>query len=135
MSIDEAKEGGGGAAMSPRAFALAHQRDRGSFVGCSRIADYEVLGKLGEGTFGYVFIMCFPRAIVASIDTILLSEVHRARSRKTGALVALKKIIMHNERDGVRYRACPSIRFWFRRSLTLTSPSVPHHRPSRNQVA
>ena len=29
------------------------------------------------------------------------SEVHRARSRKTGALVALKKIIMHHEKDGV----------------------------------
>lgn len=29
------------------------------------------------------------------------SEVHRARSKKTGALVALKKIIMHNEKDGV----------------------------------
>lgn len=31
----------------------------------------------------------------------LYSEVHRARSRKTGALVALKKIIMHHEKDGV----------------------------------
>jgi hypothetical protein len=30
-----------------------------------------------------------------------ISEVHRARSKKTGALVALKKIIMHNEKDGV----------------------------------
>lgn len=29
------------------------------------------------------------------------SEVHRARSKKTSALVALKKIIMHNEKDGV----------------------------------
>jgi hypothetical protein len=28
-------------------------------------------------------------------------EVHRARSRKTGASVALKKIIMHHEKDGV----------------------------------
>ena len=59
MSIDEAKEGGGGPAMSPRAFALAHQRDRSSFVGCSRISDYEVLGKLGEGTFGYVSMVFF----------------------------------------------------------------------------
>jgi serine/threonine-protein kinase BUR1 len=32
------------------------------------------------------------------------SEVHRARSRKTGALVALKKIIMHSEKDGVCIR-------------------------------
>lgn len=61
MSIDEAKEGGGGPAMSPRAFAIAHQRDRGSFVGCSRIADYEVLGKLGEGTFGYVLTVSYEK--------------------------------------------------------------------------
>ncbi|KAH8887482.1 Pkinase-domain-containing protein [Thozetella sp. PMI_491] len=68
-----------GNASSPRSFAVAHQRARSSFVGCSKIHDYEVLNKLGEGTFG---------------------EVHRARSRKTGVAVALKKIIMHNERDG-----------------------------------
>lgn len=74
---------GAGAASSPRHFALDHMRPKSSFVGCSRIGDFEVLGKLGEGTFG---------------------EVHRARSRKTGALVALKKIIMHNEKDGVSWR-------------------------------
>ncbi len=50
MSILDSKEHGG--APSPRAFAMAHQRPRNSFVGCSRITDYEVLGKLGEGTFG-----------------------------------------------------------------------------------
>jgi serine/threonine-protein kinase BUR1 len=74
---------GAGAASSPRHFALEHMRPKHSFVGCSRIGDFEVLGKLGEGTFG---------------------EVHRARSRKTGAFVALKKIIMHNEKDGVSRR-------------------------------
>jgi serine/threonine-protein kinase BUR1 len=67
-------------APSPRTFAIQHQRPKNSFVGCSRIGDYEVLGKLGEGTFG---------------------EVHRARSKNTGAVVALKKIILHNEKDGV----------------------------------
>lgn len=40
-------------AASPRAFAMAHQRPKLSFKGCSRINDYEILGKLGEGTFGY----------------------------------------------------------------------------------
>lgn len=71
---------GAGTTASPQAFAVQHQRARNSFVGCSRIGDYELLGKLGEGTFG---------------------EVHRARSKRTGAVVALKKIIMHNEKDGV----------------------------------
>ena len=38
---------------SPRTFALNHLRPKHSFHGCSRISDYELLGKLGEGTFGY----------------------------------------------------------------------------------
>ena len=38
---------------SPRTYALNHLRPRSSFQGCSRITDYELQGKLGEGTFGY----------------------------------------------------------------------------------
>ena len=34
---------------------------------------------------------------------VLFSEVHKARSKKTSAIVALKKILMHNEKDGVSY--------------------------------
>ncbi|KAK0635489.1 kinase-like domain-containing protein [Bombardia bombarda] len=79
MSVSATPSREVGHAVSPRSFAMAHQRPKASFVGCSKISDYEVLGKLGEGTFG---------------------EVHRARSKRTGSLVALKKIIMHNEKDG-----------------------------------
>ncbi|KAI3400192.1 hypothetical protein diail_4077 [Diaporthe ilicicola] len=78
-----------GATSSPRHFAQEHLRPKSSFVGCSRIGDFEVLGKLGEGTFG---------------------EVHRARSRKSGNLVALKKIIMHNEKDGFPITALREIK-------------------------
>lgn len=39
---------------SPHTYALNHLRPKHSFTGCSRISDYELLGKLGEGTFGYV---------------------------------------------------------------------------------
>ncbi|GAB1200544.1 hypothetical protein APSETT444_009917 [Aspergillus pseudonomiae] len=49
------------------------------FHGCTSIREYEFLGKLGEGTFG---------------------EVYKARSKKDGSTVALKKILMHNEKDG-----------------------------------
>ncbi|KAK1760722.1 kinase-like domain-containing protein [Echria macrotheca] len=84
-----AATGEAGASLSPRSFAVAHQRPKNSFVGCSRITDYEILGKLGEGTFG---------------------EVHRARSRKTGSMVALKKIIMHNEKDGFPITALREIK-------------------------
>jgi len=48
-----------------------------------------MLGKLGEGTFG---------------------EVHRAKSKKTGAVFALKKILMHNEKDGFPITALREIK-------------------------
>ncbi|KAI9837579.1 MAG: hypothetical protein M1819_007230 [Sarea resinae] len=64
-------------------------RGHARFSGCSNIRDYEVLGKLGEGTFG---------------------EVHKARSRKNGSIVALKKILMHNEKDGFPITALREIK-------------------------
>ncbi|KAB5563392.1 kinase-like domain-containing protein [Coniochaeta sp. 2T2.1] len=82
-------DAGPGAPMSPRSFAIAHRRPTSSFLGCSKIGDYEILNKLGEGTFG---------------------EVHRAQSYKTGAVVALKKIIMHNEKDGFPITAIREIK-------------------------
>ncbi|KAI0120011.1 kinase-like protein [Nemania sp. FL0031] len=97
-------------ALSPRSFALQHQRPRESFKGCSRITDYELLGKLGEGTFG---------------------EVHKARSRRTGALVALKKIIMHNEKDGFPITALREIKLLkllsHKNVLRLEDMAVEHH--------
>ncbi|KAL1958315.1 hypothetical protein VTO42DRAFT_4632 [Malbranchea cinnamomea] len=62
---------------------------RPRFHGCSSIRDYEFMGKLGEGTFG---------------------EVYKARSKKTGGLVALKKILMHNEKDGFPITALREIK-------------------------
>ncbi|KAK7754170.1 serine/threonine protein kinase, CMGC, CDC2/CDK subfamily [Diatrype stigma] len=100
----------GNGAPSPRSFAMQHQRPRDSFVGCSRITDYELLGKLGEGTFG---------------------EVHKAKSRRTGSLVALKKIIMHNEKDGFPITALREIKLLkllsHRNVLRLEDMAVEHH--------
>ncbi|EXJ80280.1 CMGC/CDK protein kinase [Capronia coronata CBS 617.96] len=62
---------------------------RPRFQGCSRITEYDYLGKLGEGTFG---------------------EVSKARSKKTGQVVALKKILMHNEKDGFPITALREIK-------------------------
>lgn len=59
------------------------------FHGCSGIKNYEILSKLGEGTFG---------------------EVHKAQSLKTGRIVALKKILMHNEKDGFPITALREIK-------------------------
>ncbi|GIJ85443.1 serine/threonine protein kinase, CMGC, CDC2/CDK sub [Aspergillus pseudoviridinutans] len=59
------------------------------FRGCTSIRDFEFLGKLGEGTFG---------------------EVYKARSKKDGSIVALKKILMHNEKDGFPITALREIK-------------------------
>jgi serine/threonine-protein kinase BUR1 len=71
------------------------------FQGCSRIQAYEVMEKLGEGTFG---------------------EVHKARSIKNGSLVALKKILMHNEKDGFPITALREVKLL----KMLRHPNVLH---------
>ena len=37
---------------------------------------------------------------------LLYSEVYKARSKKDTSVVALKRILMHNEKDGVRMLFC-----------------------------
>lgn len=50
------------------------------FRGSAKISEYEVMKeKLGEGTFGVV---------------------SKAKSKRTGKVFALKKILMHNEKEG-----------------------------------
>jgi serine/threonine-protein kinase BUR1 len=61
----------------------------GRFRGCSKIGEYEMLQKLGEGTFG---------------------EVHKARHCRTNQIYALKKILMHNEKDGFPITALREIK-------------------------
>ena len=62
---------------------------RPRFEGCSGIKHYDIQGKLGEGTFG---------------------EVYKARSLRNGHQVALKKILMHNEKDGFPITALREIK-------------------------
>lgn len=59
------------------------------FRGCARLEDYELTQKLGEGTFGVV---------------------SKGRSKRTGAIVALKKILIHNEKDGFPITALREIK-------------------------
>jgi len=102
--------------ISCREFVAQNGRPSTAFRGCSRITDYEVLGKLGEGTFG---------------------EVHRAKSKKTGAVVALKKILMHNEKDGFPITALREIKLLKLLShpniLKLEEMAVEHHMKSTDK--
>ena len=59
------------------------------FKGCSSLKQYTLMSKLGEGTFG---------------------EVHKAESRETGEIVAMKKIIMQYEKDGFPVTALREIK-------------------------
>jgi len=59
------------------------------FHGCSPIKHYIIMSKLGEGTFG---------------------EVHKAESRVNGQIFALKKILMHQEKDGFPVTALREIK-------------------------
>ncbi|KII91253.1 hypothetical protein PLICRDRAFT_105189 [Plicaturopsis crispa FD-325 SS-3] len=59
------------------------------FEGCGKQSDYEVTTKLGEGTFG---------------------EVHKAIQRSTNRAVALKRILMHNEKEGMPVTALREIK-------------------------
>ncbi|TFK49340.1 Pkinase-domain-containing protein [Heliocybe sulcata] len=60
-----------------------------AFVGCGSQSDYDVLTKLGEGTFG---------------------EVHKAIHTQAGRAVALKRILMHNEKEGMPVTALREIK-------------------------
>ncbi|KAH7348104.1 kinase-like domain-containing protein [Pyrenochaeta sp. MPI-SDFR-AT-0127] len=75
--------------MANSAGATPSQGLQRRFKGCSKIGEYEMMQKLGEGTFG---------------------EVHKARHRVTGSVYALKKILMHNEKDGFPITALREIK-------------------------
>ncbi|RIA80944.1 kinase-like domain-containing protein [Glomus cerebriforme] len=70
-----------------------------TFIGCSSITDYEIKDKLGEGTFG---------------------EVHKGIHKKTKNVVALKRILMHNEKEGIPITAIREIKIL----RQLSSPNV-----------
>ncbi|CRG88536.1 hypothetical protein PISL3812_05567 [Talaromyces islandicus] len=76
--------------MSPSRQTLERD-DNGEprFRGCSSIREYKSLGKLGEGTFG---------------------EVYKAECRKKQQLFAMKKVLMHNDKDGFPITALREIK-------------------------
>ncbi|KAH0538235.1 hypothetical protein FGG08_005154 [Glutinoglossum americanum] len=66
-----------------------------------------------SGSWVKVLLGKSSQIVLPQADTkiyVYLSEVHKARSKKTGAVVALKKILMHNEKDGFPITALREIK-------------------------
>jgi serine/threonine-protein kinase BUR1 len=86
------------------------------FRGCAGIDDFDIVQKLGEGTFGVV---------------------SKARSKRSGAIVALKKILIHNEKDGFPITALREIKLLKMLShpnvLTLQEMAVERHKSTPTQ--
>ena len=72
--------------------------------GNSRVDDtYDILEKLGEGTFGVVTkARVKATAFIRASDMDEDAQGSKRRLPRPGELVALKRIILHNENDGVR---------------------------------
>lgn len=117
MEIDEVSR-----VLSPSAGV---QAAKFTFFGTSALDDYELEEKLGEGTFGVVHKA---RRKVGSVKSLLPEEAEKRVARacrrravarreteckskvKEGDVVALKKIVMHNDMDGVPITALREIR-------------------------
>ncbi|XP_043325573.1 cyclin-dependent kinase 9 [Cervus elaphus] len=78
--------GGGGGVLES---AMAKQYDSVECPFCDEVTKYEKLAKIGQGTFG---------------------EVFKAKHRKTGQKVALKKVLMENEKEGFPITALREIK-------------------------
>ncbi|KAL2298015.1 hypothetical protein Nmel_016976 [Mimus melanotis] len=71
------------------AAAMAKQYDMVECPFCDEVSKYEKLAKIGQGTFG---------------------EVFKAKHRQTGKKVALKKVLMENEKEGFPITALREIK-------------------------
>jgi serine/threonine protein kinase len=78
--------------------------------------------KLGEGTFGCVFFFVFAFYLICSNKYFIGREVHKAVHKSTGKIVALKLILMHNEKDGMPVTALREIKI-LKSSNTHVSPT------------
>ena len=85
-------------------FNMAHSQEH-SLPVLNPVTDYEKIKRVGEGTYG---VVC---TVDAFLHTHFLSDLlsgnpyrtdnaDKARNRKTGEIVALKKLRMDRERDG-----------------------------------
>lgn len=84
---------------------MAHKKDMTllDFPLCHDVAKYERITKIGQGTFGWVWDVNSKALHLTNCyrSAHIHSEVFKAKDKNTGRLVALKKVIMENEKEGV----------------------------------
>lgn len=85
--------------------------DELEFPFCDEVNKYEKMAKIGQGTFG---------------------EVFKARHKKTKKIVALKKVLMENEKEGVNGFTTFECVLYSWLSCCIRVP-VPYHSLKRNQ--
>lgn len=116
MEIDEP-----GQAISPSVAVEPVRVKAFTLFGASRLDDYALEEKVGEGTFGVVHKARRKAGTVRAVpEGEVSARQKRQRARagmmpaqsnvKEGEVVALKKIVMHNDMDGVPITALREIR-------------------------
>ncbi|KAF9920171.1 serine/threonine protein kinase, CMGC, CDC2/CDK sub [Linnemannia zychae] len=79
------------------------KKEHKTYMGCSQLKEFELVNKLGEGTFGQVLFVIFV-------------EVHKARRKEPAPgggpqpVLAMKRILMHNENEGIPITALREIK-------------------------
>lgn len=107
LNVRVKKKKGGPCEKDEKDMELEAQRQKmgaagivlGYFGRCRRVDEFEKLNRLGEGSYG---------------------TVYRAKDLKTSEVVALKKVILHNEKDGFPKVSIREIRLLFK----LKHPNV-----------
>ncbi|XP_073727594.1 cyclin-dependent kinase 9 isoform X3 [Misgurnus anguillicaudatus] len=89
MQRDKTGSSGGGDKPDRETAIMSKYYDGVEFPFCDEFSKYEKLAKIGQGTFG---------------------EVFKAKHRQTGKKVALKKVLMENEKEGFPITALREIK-------------------------
>ncbi|KAF1377180.1 hypothetical protein PFLUV_G00197930 [Perca fluviatilis] len=89
MQRDKTSNAGGAEKPDREAAIMSKYYDGVEFPFCDEFSKYEKMAKIGQGTFG---------------------EVFKAKHRQTGKKVALKKVLMENEKEGFPITALREIK-------------------------
>jgi hypothetical protein len=90
-----------------------------TFEGCGQQSYYEIITKVGVGTFG-----CVAAVVIRSFffSTFSFREVHKAFHTSSRVTVALKRVLTHNEHEGMPVTALREIKIL----KALSHPNFSH---------